>query len=323
MRDCEPAGRSSSPSSRGFHDRSGWSWKPRGTGSTPTNVWRGGGGDPAGPPSEDQDDRLCHDQDRPDRRHNPGAPGQGRPRPPGLHPSQGGEGPPRDPAAPGVSGIPPDCCEEPHSLLSLHAGPRASLHGPVWEVRSGLAKGPGDPRTVQESPRPGPQDLREPAAGDQKGHADDRGPCGRGSQGETHPSDPRVGEILRLLILAEIGDVHRFPDEKHLISFAGLCPSTFQSGKVSYHGRLTKQGSKWLRWILVEAAQHYFRAPGRLGDFYRRVERRRGSKVAKVVVAREILACIYHCLKKGVAFDENLGGGQKRLSQHAPTLSGR
>jgi len=100
--------------------------------------------------------------------------------------------------------------------------------------------------------------------------------------------DPRVRLILPIrglgkysvmLILAEIGDVHRFPDEKHLISFAGLCPSTFQSGKVFYHGRLTKQGSKWLRWILVEAAQHYARAPGRLGDLYRRVERRRGSKV--------------------------------------------
>ena len=144
--------------------------------------------------------------------------------------------------------------------------------------------------------------------------------------------DPRVRLILPIrglgkysvmLILAEIGDVHRFPDEKHLISFAGLCPSTFQSGKVFYHGRLTKQGSKWLRWILVEAAQHYARAPGRLGDLYRRVERRRGSKVAKVVVAREILVCIYHCLKKGVVFEEDPRGSRKRLSQHAPVLSGR
>lgn len=132
-----------------------------------------------------------------------------------------------------------------------------------------------------------------------------------------------LGKYSIMLILAEIGDVHRFPTEKHLVSFAGLCPSTFQSGKVFYHGRLTKQGSKWLRWILVEAAQHYAKAPGRLGDLYRRIERKRGSKVARVVVAREILVCIYHCLKKGVVFEENPRGGRKSLPQHAPTNSGR
>lgn len=113
-----------------------------------------------------------------------------------------------------------------------------------------------------------------------------------------------IGEYSALLILAEIGDIGRFPDSKKLVSFAGLCPSTHQSGKVSYHGRLTKQGSKWLRWVLVEAAQRYGKAPGRLGDFYRRILRRKGANTAKVALARELLVAIHHCLKKGVGFEE-------------------
>jgi len=133
-----------------------------------------------------------------------------------------------------------------------------------------------------------------------------------------------IGKYSALLIVAEIGDIARFPGPKQLVAFAGLCPSTFQSGKVSYHGRLTKQGSKWLRWILVEAAQRYAKVPGRLGTLYRRLERRKGSKTARTALAREMLVAIYHCLTKGVAFQEH---PPKRVNtiepHHAPLISGR
>lgn len=114
-----------------------------------------------------------------------------------------------------------------------------------------------------------------------------------------------IGKYSALLILAEIGDVTRFPEPKKLVAFAGLCPSTHQSGAVAYHGRLTKQGSTWLRWVLVEAAQRYAQAPGRLGTFYRRLVRKKGPNTAKVAVARELLVAIYHCLTHGIAFQEH------------------
>lgn len=114
-----------------------------------------------------------------------------------------------------------------------------------------------------------------------------------------------IGRYSAMLILAEIGEIERFSGPKHLVSFAGLCPSTFQSGNTSYHGRITKQGSKWLRWILVEATQKYASAPGRLGNFYRRLSRRKGVKTARVALAREILTSVYFCLKRQVAFEEN------------------
>ncbi len=127
-----------------------------------------------------------------------------------------------------------------------------------------------------------------------------------------------IGRYSAMLILAEIGEIDRFAGPKKLVSFSDLCPSTFQSGRVFYHGKITKQGSRWLRWILVEAAQKYARAPGRLGNLFRRVQSRKGNNTAKVAVAREILVCIYHCLKKGVAFEESPKRVRRMDSQHVP-----
>lgn len=114
-----------------------------------------------------------------------------------------------------------------------------------------------------------------------------------------------IGTYSALLVLAEIGDITRFPEPKKLVAFAGLCPSTHQSGAVTYHGRLTKQGSTWLRWVLVEAAQRYAKAPGRLGTFYRRLARKKGPNTAKVAVARKLLVAVFHCLRHGIAFQEH------------------
>jgi len=58
-----------------------------------------------------------------------------------------------------------------------------------------------------------------------------------------------------LLIKSEIGDIRRFPNYKKLVSWAGLAPSLHQSGSIEYHGAITKQGSRMLRWIIVESAR--------------------------------------------------------------------
>jgi transposase len=58
---------------------------------------------------------------------------------------------------------------------------------------------------------------------------------------------PGIGYYSALLIVSEIGDINRFPDSYHLCSYAGLVPSTHSSGGVTYHGRITKTDSKYLR----------------------------------------------------------------------------
>ena len=57
-----------------------------------------------------------------------------------------------------------------------------------------------------------------------------------------------------LLIKLEIGSVDRFLVYKRLVSRVDLAPSLHQSGDVAYQGSIIKQGSRALRWIMVEAA---------------------------------------------------------------------
>jgi transposase len=62
---------------------------------------------------------------------------------------------------------------------------------------------------------------------------------------------PGVGYYVALLVKAEIGDINRFHTGDQLASYAGLAPSTHSSGGVTHHGRITKEGSRWLRWAMV------------------------------------------------------------------------
>ena len=108
---------------------------------------------------------------------------------------------------------------------------------------------------------------------------------------------PGFGHYTALLILAEIGEVTRFPDPKHLVSYAGLAPIVHGSGGRVYTGHITKQGSSWLRWILIEAAIHASTRPGRFQQLYQRLTQRKGPKLARVVVARELLTTVYWILR--------------------------
>jgi transposase len=106
-------------------------------------------------------------------------------------------------------------------------------------------------------------------------------------------SIPGIGDILAVTIRYEIDNMTRFISSGKLCSYAGLVPSTYSSGNRTYQGRITKQGNKWLRWAMIEAAQ---RAP--LGDmwlnvFFNRISAKKGRKIARVAVARKLLEIIY------------------------------
>lgn len=113
---------------------------------------------------------------------------------------------------------------------------------------------------------------------------------------------PGVGPILSLTILAEVGDVTRFHSAKHLASCAGLVPSVSQSGNSTRHGHITRAGSAWLRWALVEAAIHASTRRGPLRDYYTKLKRRKGNKIARVAVARKLATYVYHMLREGKEF---------------------
>ena len=133
---------------------------------------------------------------------------------------------------------------------------------------------------------------------------------------------PGVGYYSALLIKSEIGDIRRFPSAKQLCSYAGLVPLTYASGNVCYNGHITKQGSRWLRWILIEASIHAIKKQGPLRLFYYKIERKKSGKVAKVAAARKLLEWIYHILRDGKTFQQ-VEKAVELLSRDAPARIAR
>ena len=115
---------------------------------------------------------------------------------------------------------------------------------------------------------------------------------------------PGMGYYSALLTRSEIGDVNRFHSAKQLCAYAGLVPSTHASGNACFHGHITKQGSRWLRWILIESAIHAVKREGPFRRFYFRIERKKGGQIAKVATARKLLEWIFHILRDARTFPE-------------------
>jgi len=109
---------------------------------------------------------------------------------------------------------------------------------------------------------------------------------------------PGISYLSALTIMAEVGNVTRFPSAKKLMGYAGVVPSTYASGGKVRHGKIIKQGSSWLRYILVEAAHHQLHCTKRKGlrDYYNGIKDRKGSKAAAVATARKLCAVIFRVL---------------------------
>ena len=99
---------------------------------------------------------------------------------------------------------------------------------------------------------------------------------------------PGFGPVFSVTLRAEVGTITRFPDGAHLASYAGLVPRVERSGGRQWTGPITKTGSPWLRWTLVEAAIHQFRRPDDLGRWARQLAVRKGVLKARVAVARAL-----------------------------------
>ena len=99
---------------------------------------------------------------------------------------------------------------------------------------------------------------------------------------------PVFGPVFSVTLRAEIGVIERFPDGPHLASYAGLVPRVERSGSRQWSGPITKAGSPWLRWVLIEAAIHQLRRPDAFGQWARRLAIRKGVLKARVAVARAL-----------------------------------
>jgi transposase len=106
-----------------------------------------------------------------------------------------------------------------------------------------------------------------------------------------------IGTITAMTIVAEVGEVTRFPTSRKLCAWAGLTPNVRNSSDRVKHGHISKQGSRFLRWALIEAAHKAKTKPPLRADFDR-IARRRGKNIATVAIARKLLTRCFFLLKE-------------------------
>jgi len=117
-------------------------------------------------------------------------------------------------------------------------------------------------------------------------------------------ADPRAGtlttlpgavQFTALVMVAEIGDISRFPSARKLASWAGLTPTVRGPGPDRPARAHPGQGPAWLRWVLNQAAQTAKRSPG-FAATYAAIAKRRGKKIATIAIARKLLTRAWHLL---------------------------
>jgi len=114
---------------------------------------------------------------------------------------------------------------------------------------------------------------------------------------------PGVGQYTAAVIVAEVGEIERFDEDKQLVSYAGLDPVVHQSGDKEVRGSISKEGSAPLRWALVQCASIAVRCDEYLGNFYTRLKQRKNHQIAIVATARKMLVSIFHMLTRKEPYD--------------------
>ncbi len=121
-------------------------------------------------------------------------------------------------------------------------------------------------------------------------------------------SIPGVGFITAAAIMAEIGNIDVFSKPKKLVGWSGLAPSINESAGKSSNGHITKKGNKFLRTILVLAANSIaIGRPNKLRFFYQRIKGKKGHKKAIVALARKLVSIIHHLLTFKEVYSEEEG----------------
>jgi transposase len=107
-----------------------------------------------------------------------------------------------------------------------------------------------------------------------------------------------IGPTMAAILVAEIGDVTRFRSAAALCSWAELTPKHRESDVSVHRGELTKQGSRLVRWAVIEGTVRYH-GGAKLAADYRQIAERRGKNKATVAIARKVLTLVYYGLRDG------------------------
>jgi transposase len=117
-------------------------------------------------------------------------------------------------------------------------------------------------------------------------------------------TQPGVGPITSLAFMLTMGDVRRFARSKQVASYLGLIPREYSSGGRQRLGSISKQGNRFLRMLLVEAAQTAVRLdPGLRKEYLHRCHQK-AKGVAKVAAARKLAIRLYWMLRTQTPYPE-------------------
>lgn len=117
-------------------------------------------------------------------------------------------------------------------------------------------------------------------------------------------TQPGVGSITSMAFVLTMGDVSRFQRGKQVASYLGLIPREYSSGGKQRLGSISKQGNRFMRMLLVEAAQIAVRCdPGMRNEYLHRC-RSKAKGVAKVAAARKLAIRLYWMLRTNTGYPE-------------------
>jgi transposase len=108
---------------------------------------------------------------------------------------------------------------------------------------------------------------------------------------------PGAGAYGSLALASRIGSIERFPHARSLAHYFGLTPGCRNSGDATRLGSITKEGSAIARFILAQMVLHVLRRDQHMKEWFRRIKRRRGAKIARVAAMRRLTTIIWHMLK--------------------------
>ena len=109
---------------------------------------------------------------------------------------------------------------------------------------------------------------------------------------------PGIGPILAAVLVAEIEDITRFARAEQLTCWAGLTPKHHESDTHVHRGSITKQGSRLVRWAVIESVQILPKTT-HVGGIRDRIGAKRGRNIGAVAAARRQLEYVFYALRDG------------------------
>lgn len=120
-------------------------------------------------------------------------------------------------------------------------------------------------------------------------------------------SIPALGPLSARVLVGALDEAGRFDDQKAVANYGALTPTIYQSGEVQHLGRINRDGRLEVRRVLLQCAHTVVRMTSHgakpLQQFFARIARRRGKKIALVALARKLLTTAYGVLKSGQPYD--------------------